>query len=482
MWYDELHTFYIAREPTVAAAWQMVKDGVDLNPPLLYAAAHESGELFGFNEIGIRLPSVLAFMLAMVCLLGFLRRRVGFVFGMCGAMIPLVTKAYPYSFEARPYALVLAGSALALFSWQTATENRHRVLALAGITLGLGMALLSHGFAGIVLIPFVMGEAIRSFSRKRIDWLIWLALGASAPALVFYPVLIQHATAFGKKVPHMSSSLVDIPAYYIWLLTPVWVFLAVSILLAIAVWSHGSAPMKKLLSVFPHCEFVTLVGFALVPAFLVIFTTLRSSVFVFRYGLVGVIGLAAILSGFFYTRFRTDARLGMVALFALTMIFLGHFAAYAATKFDQIESRWKGRIEGVYGHPLLLQAANSNLPLVVSNGLLFLPVDYYSPPDLTARTFFLIDSATALRLTGTDLYDLSYPFLIKKFPIRGHLEAYSKFIADHDRFFVYYESRLEMEWVTGQLRSDGFELREAGRSGNKVLFMAKHSAVKNAPN
>ena len=197
MWFDELTTFYLARMDSIWSAWRAVRNGADLQPPLMFVLAHFTQKLAGAGAIATRLPCILGFLVACGSLFVFIRRRCGTVFALCGAVLILLTGAYRYAYEARPYGLVLAGAALALTSWQSATQSRRGWLSITGIAAGLWIALASQCYAVLLAIPFGAGEALRTLRRKRIDWPVWLAFAVSASAIAFYPPLIKlHAGDF----------------------------------------------------------------------------------------------------------------------------------------------------------------------------------------------------------------------------------------------------------------------------------------------
>jgi hypothetical protein len=44
-------------------------------------------------------------------------------------LFPLITNAYPYAYEARPYGLLLGFCGLSLLCWQSAAEGQSRLLS-----------------------------------------------------------------------------------------------------------------------------------------------------------------------------------------------------------------------------------------------------------------------------------------------------------------------------------------------------------------
>ncbi len=128
MWNDELYTYYMARLPTMSDVWAALMSRGEQTPPFFYWTTRVSFALFGVNNLSVRLPEILGFWVMLASLYVFVARRSSSLAGLCAAAFPLVTIAYSYAFEARPYGLLLGFGALALVSWQSVTLNRRRSL------------------------------------------------------------------------------------------------------------------------------------------------------------------------------------------------------------------------------------------------------------------------------------------------------------------------------------------------------------------
>src|SRR2546423_1881700 len=75
LWYDELFTYYMSRLPGIKSMWSAVKEGADLNPPLLYLATSAAQRVFGDGLIATRLPAILGFLTMLLSLSVFVGRR-----------------------------------------------------------------------------------------------------------------------------------------------------------------------------------------------------------------------------------------------------------------------------------------------------------------------------------------------------------------------------------------------------------------------
>src|ERR1700733_206895 len=132
-WYDELFTYNVATLPGFRAMWDALRHGADLNPPFFYVVTHAAVSVFGPTEFGLRTPAIAGFLVMCCCLYAFVAHRAGACYGFIAMLLPVVTGALRWAFEARAYGLMLGFCGLALISWQRAAEASHRSVPLAGL-------------------------------------------------------------------------------------------------------------------------------------------------------------------------------------------------------------------------------------------------------------------------------------------------------------------------------------------------------------
>lgn len=204
-WFDEIFTFYISRLGSIDQILQAVPP--DGNPPLYYLLASLCLRLIGESELAMRLPSIAGFTFAMLGVYVFVRRRCTALPAFFALFVLGTAAVKQHAGDARPYALVLGFTMLALLCWQTASERRsHRTMALVGMTAGIAGAIASHHF-GIfqVGIPLAAGEFWRLFSRRRIDLPLYAAGAAGASMLlVTVPFALRTNEVF---LSHIRSSV-----------------------------------------------------------------------------------------------------------------------------------------------------------------------------------------------------------------------------------------------------------------------------------
>ncbi len=196
LWNDELYTYYVARLPSMTDVWGALMAGGEQLPPFFYVITRASTALLGFNNFGLRLPEIFGFWVMCLCLFVFVARRASNVYGLLAAIFPLLTNAYYYAYEARPYGLILGFGALALLCWQSATINYWRRLSIVCLTLSLAAALSTH-YYGIFVIPaLAFGETVRTVIRRRLDAPVWAAFCLAVAPLVLHLPLIRQARAY----------------------------------------------------------------------------------------------------------------------------------------------------------------------------------------------------------------------------------------------------------------------------------------------
>jgi len=221
MWNDEFLSFY---SDGVATFKQVIlvqlHYPISLDPPTYHLLSHLCMDILGRNAIALRLPALAGFLLFQLCLFFFVRRLAGDRSAIIAMAVPLLTASFRYSVEGRPYGLLLGLYALSLLCWQIATLDdppteappRSRILPLTGLTLSIALAITSHYFGVLILIPVSIGELSRIITRKRLDFgvLTALALGLASVVLIlpFQHALMvyrQHYYITGVNIRNISQ-------------------------------------------------------------------------------------------------------------------------------------------------------------------------------------------------------------------------------------------------------------------------------------
>src|SRR5690242_16094692 len=134
-WYDEILTRAVAAQTSLTGAMRALLGGVDSHTPFFYLIEFYALRLFKNEEFALRLPSVLAFAITLVCVFVYAKRRWTEVSALGCAACLLATAAFQrYATEARAYSMLLACIALALVCYDRLPSRIW--------TIGLGLSLL----------------------------------------------------------------------------------------------------------------------------------------------------------------------------------------------------------------------------------------------------------------------------------------------------------------------------------------------------
>jgi hypothetical protein len=126
---------------------------------------------------------------------------------------------------------------------------------------------------------------------------------------------------------------------------------------------------------------------------------------------------------------------------------------------------------------LVRRSGLTELPVVVSNGLRFLPMAYYASPSENESFVYLIDYEAAIEVNRTDSPERALTTLAPYLPLR--LESRSQFLAVHSRFLLFSENEF-WDWLPVRLMADGYPMRlvarDTGDGTNHMLFLVEAPA------
>ncbi|MFC8451322.1 glycosyltransferase family 39 protein [Kitasatospora sp. NPDC057223] len=198
LWHDELATLTVVHR-TRSEILAMLQN-VDAVHGAYYLFLHYWINVFGDSPAMLRLPTVLAMAGAAACVALSGRRmftpRAGVTGGLVFALIPNVTR---YGQEARSYAFVVLGAALAILLLLRALE-RPTVLRW----LGYGMCVTAVAYIHLVALVFLGAHAfgtVLAWWRRR-DWRlpVGFALAAAAGVAAAYPLIKLGQAQSGRQI------------------------------------------------------------------------------------------------------------------------------------------------------------------------------------------------------------------------------------------------------------------------------------------
>ena len=433
LWYDELFSVIVAIQPT----WNSMKGAMaaDGNPPVYALLTKLCLHLFGSGDFSIRLPSLLGFLGALSGVYVYIRRECGPLYGLLAMVLVLAQPGWTYSYEARPYALMLAWVMLALVSWQAATRTTGaRGLALAGIATALAGGILTHNL-GIVMVgvPLLAGESVRIVQRRRADWpmlatglAVLTALAITLPMMrrtnllllgfqhnYLHPLTWAKFVHYGIVFPLQSFPEVVSIGLVGWM-----------VVIVVITWrvrgKQNPSPQAAAQPATPGYILAAAVACALLMPITWAVMMSTTGYYLSRYGIGTIAGLALVACLLAHRTQRAKSILP-IAVLSLLALDLVTTAIHARAKHpilpvDQL----------VYAYP-------SDLPVVVNDPYRYLPMWWYAPASAKSRLIYLEDRPEAIR----NGYIIVEAALVAQAPyLPMHFAAFDRFLATHDDFLL----------------------------------------------
>jgi hypothetical protein len=110
-----------------------------------------------------------------------------------------------------------------------------------------------------------------------------------------------------------------------------------------------------------------------------------------------------------------------------------------------------------------LSSLPKDIPIVISDPLMFLEADYYEPPEIASRLRFITDRTPSLRYTGTDMFDRGYYTMRRWFPLKGQIVECADFLPSNKHFFVFGPFFNPEDWFLRRLTDIGGDVNWKGQ-------------------
>jgi len=478
-WYDELFTFYISRLPRLGQLFEAIP--ADGNPPLSYLLVRYSLRAFGENELAARLPSILGFLMALLAIYTFIRRRGGAVPGLLGIACLTTSMMADYGSEARPYALLLGFTGVAMVCWQAAGDSRRfRLVPLTGLALGIAGAIASHHYGVLhVGIPLLCGEAVRLIRRRRLDWPVYVACAAGLSALALtLPFArrtqgnmlryVSDSASFWAR-PHLRSLL----SYY-YMANP-WLVPGFLLLLCLTWAGCGpgdeSGPANRGKHVFPEHEIAAALGLALLTPVIVGVSWLSTGYYIARYAIGTAMGIALLMGMAAARRGRNPSHGHSAAALCLAALVVVN-AGSAAIGF--VFPTVTAPVAAADPPPgSLLETIPGQEPIVLASALDYMPTWWYASPQLRQRLHYLADLSFAVRQAD---FLPEYSLVTNQQFIPSKPDDYRSFLSLHRAFLLYSSGTQRLEWNQTRLLSEGWALQTIYKAGKVTLYRAQAPA------
>ncbi len=200
-WLDELmETWTSAQHSSMAVLHTLQTSPATTDPPLHYLLVHFLIGAFGVHEWVCRLPSLAGFLVALVCLYQFARRRIGVSAAAIAFILLLSSNALYYASEGRPYGLVMGCCGVLLLAWQSIGMDRSPRWNRVCIAVALAVAVLCHYYGILIGLPIMAAEAVRWRRTRRIDWGMIAALAVGYSAMLVWIPFLPAAAAWKSHI------------------------------------------------------------------------------------------------------------------------------------------------------------------------------------------------------------------------------------------------------------------------------------------
>lgn len=462
-WYDEICTWIVAKQSSVSGIYDALRHAADSNPPVFYLIERLSALLVKNEHIAFRLPSILGFAVVLLCVFLVVKTRSNSTVALvCTTAIFITTLYEPYATEARPYSLVAACIAFGLVCYQRAPAIGW--ICLMGLSLALAECL--HYYAVLSIVPFFAAEGTLLLRTRQFRWMVWLALGCSfVPLAVFWP-LLAHFKAYYGAHPWAPPSMANITPIYGWFFhtsTPIGIGIAAASSVFILIAFTSPRILSTPAANTPPHELVLVLVFLALPFIAFVATKIAHGTMINRYVLSSVLGIL-MACGYLL---QWLGRRG-VALFA---VFLLSILAFQERSFWKVHG---GHLAGVHSPTEDLERILSgltsyrDLPVVISDGLDYLPIAHYSTPEQTRRFASLVDPAASVTYQGSDNVDKALLAQSAYSPLQVY--GFPDFVSQHRRFLLYSRGG-PFDWWPARLVREGYSLRALVAEQNIKVYL-----------
>ena len=467
LWHDELYTLYLSRIPSASELYKALLTGADQHPFAFYRVTHYSMAALGQNELGLRFPSIVFFWAACACLFVFVSRRTSRIYGLMAFLFPMVTLAGAYAIEARGYAGLLFGAALAMVCWDAGARGKRRKAALAGLAFSMALASAFHYYAVFLIVPFAAAELARSLRARTLDPPVWAAFAfLYAPVLLAYPFIrpMRAMSSHFWAAPGWSEAL-DFFTVTLGPSLPSLVAFALAIaflLLFLPAGARSGATRPARAESLAAEDVALALGFCAIPFAAMLAAKLVTHAFYFRYVIEAVLGPVLLACILLYR--LMDGRRAAAAAFVLIAGAQFVFGSGIQAILQDRATRRGLTAEAAH----LASLTPADLPIAIGDPRTFMQLGYYASPRLKRRITYLSDPGRSLKYVDFDTFDAGMDKLRPWFQL--NVVEYAAFLRRYNRFLVYTEPQAAWGWSLLALLDDGYHPVILWQNGSRILM------------
>lgn len=451
LWSDEFGILITDRISTIGRLLYVQRTTpISLDPIVYHLLAHACIKLFGPGAFAIRFPSLIGYLTMQVCLFSFVRRAASERAAVFALVLTVIAGTLWYAGQGRPYGLLLGFFGLVMVSWQTAARHENRRFgALIMLSLATALALNTHYYAVLLLIPLCGAELFRTLQRRRFDMPLLLAIGVGIAGIAGTLPFLKGAAEFRRHYYTHSFNFHVISHAYMWMLVGA---LHVSInaqraielgliLVTLGLLMAGAREVITGRCPLPKAELVFLVLLAALPFFGYVLAKTVTHVLEARFVLGAILGIASLLSIGVASLFRRERTVHMVLVI---FFFLAAYIGLVHIIEQRTESQQLLVKLTLPPETEAAVQARPNQPIFILNWNVFQLVKYYAQdPEMRQRIAMFYSREQELRCCGTGMDTMTLTVLhtqqIMKINVQP-FEALAKqpgehlFVVDHESF------------------------------------------------
>ena len=459
-WYDEWFTIELARR-SPQEIWAALSEAADNNPPLFYLIVKPFLMLGLPDAFAARLPSVLAVYAGLAGCYRVLRQAGSSGAALVGVLVPVMTLAFGYAYEARPYGVLIGATGIAFACWQSATRGSN--LARIGLMLTLAIAVSCHYYALFAVTAFAVGELTRTVLQRRLDVKTWLAMGLGvAPLLAYWPLMSYQRAYAGLFGPPGLEFAQD--TYKLLFGREILPLLGALALMAL--WPGRRATEGEVAEPsIPRHEVMAAVWLIGLPIVILVYAKVMGASAGQRYVIPTVLG-AGLVAGWAVSLLSVAYPLSWrpIALMAG-----GGFLMLSASDFLKVRSEAK---DLATAFQWVSAPEYGDDPIVTAEPLTYPMWRAYAPPELRTRLRYVPDPEALAAYEKNKKYSLDGAYLV----LERHTGPYDvitldKLIAGRRRVLIY--GMPARGWVAGGLLGKGWKLTKVQGQGMHALYVAE---------
>jgi hypothetical protein len=365
IWIDEVFTLQVITDRSLPHMMHALANAVDGGMPLYYLLAYGWATLFGTSLLTLRLFSSVFVCAGVLVLWNTLRKAYLAPAVSLAIAATTVTSAtlLHQNVEARYYGSYFACAALVFAAHlRLRDQPRTRRLVIAAM-LAHGALVMSHPFGVLYSGAAIAGLALADYRSSRLHWSLYAALASSWLLLLAWigPILKVHDLAQPRNWTPVPT-VTEVLALFAFA-SPCLAFglLMGTGLTALAPKANGESGTANNSATLLYHAF----AFLLPPIPVALISWGSSSLFVDRYFLPSLIGVATLVA------YLLNSRLETVRLnFTLRLAWCVLLAVILAWPLVSIEKNRDNRFE------LIDRSITSGLPVIVADANVFLPLSY----------------------------------------------------------------------------------------------------------